>query len=99
MIRRVQTNDAQVIGRICRSELGYEASDTNIAKKIEKLCTDGNYFIRVFEDEQTQRILGFIQAERYDLLYGDDGWNVIALAVSREARRRNVTGQCWRLSL
>ena len=90
MIRRVQTNDAQVIGRICRSELGYEASDTNIAKKIEKLCNDGNYFIRVFEDEQTQRILGFIQAERYDLLYGDDGWNVIALAVSREARRNGI---------
>lgn len=90
MIRRVQINDAQAIGRICRSELGYEASDTSIAKKIDKLCSDSNYFIRVFEDEQTQHILGFIQAERYNLLYGDDGWNVIALAVSREARRNGI---------
>ena len=36
------------------------------------------------------RVLGFIQAEQYDLIYGGSGWNVIALAVSPEAGHRGI---------
>lgn len=90
MIRPVSVKDAPALSRICESALGHKQSETHIAEKIGILCADSNYFLRVYEDEQTLQVLGFIQAEQYNLVYGGDGWNVMALAVSQEARRRGI---------
>ena len=90
MIRPIQPEDAQALADICGSRLGHEASAEHIAARISELRDNDQYYLAVYEDEDTQQVLGFIQAERYDLLYGCNGWNVIALAASSEAKGREV---------
>lgn len=54
------------------------------------MAPDGHYYLAVFEDEATHQVLGFIQAEQYTLLYGERGWNIIALAADPQAQGRGV---------
>lgn len=93
MIRPVYETDAPALSRICGSALGHPQSAAHISERIRVLSADSHYFLRVYEDDLTQKILGFIQAERYDLLYGGDGWNVIALAVSPEVLHQGIGRQ------
>ena len=98
MIRIVQQNDAEMINRICESELGHTATSALIKQRIEELSRDDHYYIMVFEDDDTRQVLGFIQAEKYTLLYGENGWNIIALAVERKAQGNGI-GKLLLLSL
>ena len=90
MIRPITAKDAPTIKEICEYALGYRQSEEHISERICKLSADSNYLILVYEDHQTRQILGFIQAERYGLIYGGDGWNIIAFAVSPSARRQGI---------
>ena len=90
MIRNIRTEDAPALEHICRTALGHETTAGHLERRIRELSDDPCYHIAVYEDDGTHRVEGFIQAERYDLLYGENGWNVIALAVSPEARRRGI---------
>ena len=90
MKRPVPQKDAEIIRRICEDALGHEANSTLISRRIEELSSDGSYYIAVFEDDSTHDILGFIQAERYELLYGDRGWNIIALGVEPSRQRHGI---------
>ena len=90
MIRPVTSEDASAIKEICECSLGHPQSEGYISERILRLSADSNYFIHVYEDDRTGQILGFIQAERYGLLYGGDGWNIIAFAVSPTAGRRGI---------
>ena len=93
MIRNIHVEDAAAIEHICRTALGHETTSAHLKLRIEELSRDSCYYIAVYEDDVTHETLGFIQAERYDLLYGDNGWNIIALAVSPEAQRRGIGKQ------
>ena len=90
MIRSIKTEDAAAIEQISKTALGHETTSSHIEQRIKELSEDPCYHIVVYEDDSTHQVLGFIQAERYGLLYGDDGWNVIALAVSPDAQRRGI---------
>lgn len=93
MIRNVKTEDADDIRVICGQSLGHETTSELIGIRIGELADSDQYYIAVYEDEGTHTVSGFIQAERYDLLYGGKGWNIIALAVAPEAQRRGIGGQ------
>ena len=93
MIRSIQQNDAEMIKRICESELGHRTTAALLKQRIGELSRNDHYYIMVFEDEHTHHALGFIQAEKYNLLYGENGWNIIALAVSSEAQGRGIGKQ------
>lgn len=93
MIRSIRPEDAQALEHICRTALGHETTSGHLKQRIEELGEDPCYYISVYEDDGTRQVLGFIQAERYDLLYGENGWNIIALAVSPEAQRRGIGRQ------
>lgn len=90
MIRIIEIKDAPVIEHICRTALGHDTTAAHLERRIEELAHDPCYYIAVYEDDVTHQVQGFIQAQRYDLIYGDDGWNIIALAVSPEARQRGI---------
>ena len=90
MIRNVQSQDAQDLVRICKTALKHETDTLTIKQRIQELSLNDSYFIAVYEDDHDHRVLGFIQAERYNLLYGGNGWNIIALAVDPEARRQGI---------
>ena len=93
MIRVIQQKDAETIKNICESELGHKTTVALLRQRIEELADNDHYYIMVFENDQTHQVLGFIQAEKYNLLYGDNGWNIIALAVESNAQGRGIGKQ------
>ena len=93
MIRNIRIEDAQALDNICRTSLGHETTAALLTQRIQELSEDPFYYITVFEDDITNQVLGFIQAERYNLLYGGNGWNVIALAVSETAQNQGIGKQ------
>lgn len=93
MIRRIQTEDAGSIKEICESALGHKTTVDLIKQRIEELSLNPVYYIAVFEDEKDHMVKGFIQAERYNLLYGENGWNIIALATAPNAQKRGIGKQ------
>ena len=90
MIRNVRPRDAQALVRICKTALKHETDSGTIKQRIEELSRNDSYYIAVYEDAHDHRVLGFIQAERYNLLYAGNGWNIIALAVDPEAQRQGI---------
>ena len=90
MIRNVRSQDAQALVRICRTALKHETDPITMEQRIQELSLNASYYIAVYEDDHDHRVLGFIQAERYNLLYAGNGWNIIALAVDPEAQRRGI---------
>ena len=93
MIRKIRVEDAPALEHICKTALGHETTAAHLKHRIQALSHDPCYYIAVYEDDVTHQILGFIQAEKYNLVYGDDGWNIIALAVSPEAQRHGIGKQ------
>ena len=93
MIRSIQVEDAPALEHICKTALGHKTTSAHLKDRIQELSHDPCYYIAVYEDDVTHQILGFIQAEKYNLLYGDDGWNIIALAVSPKAQRQGIGKQ------
>lgn len=93
MIRAIQPNDAEGIKGICESALGHQTTVELLRQRIGELADNENYYIAVFEDDAAHAVLGFIQAEKYNLLYGDNGWNIIALAVAQEAQGHGIGKQ------
>ena len=93
MIRVIQQKDAEVIKNICESELGHKTTVSLIRQRIEELSHNDHYYIMVFDDDHTHQVLGFIQAEKYNLLYGGNGWNIIALAVEPNAQGHGIGKQ------
>ena len=96
MIRSICDEDAESIRRICIQSLGHETTRQLVCQRIKELSDNSNYYIVVYEDDSSHEILGFLQAERYNLLYGENGWNIIALAVSFDAQKRGIGKQLLR---
>ena len=90
MIRKIRAEDAPALERICKTALGHETTAAHLQHRIQELSQDPCYYIAVYEDDTAHQVLGFIQAEKYQLLYGGNGWNIIALAVAPEAQRRGI---------
>ena len=93
MIREIQVRDAQDLAYICSTSLGHNTTAALLEKRIGALSHNDNYRFLVYENDSGHQVLGFIQAEKYNLLYGEDGWNIIALAVSPDARRQGIGRQ------
>lgn len=90
MIRPIRREDTFMIKRICESVLNHKTTEELIELRISELSANDHYYIRVFEDDDSKEVLGFIQAEKYNLLYGENGWNIIALAVDLKAQGRGI---------
>ena len=90
MIRNVRSEDAQALVSICKTALFHETDSVTMKRRIQELSLNDSYYIAVYEDDNDHRVLGFIQAERYNLLYAGNGWNIIALAVDPEAQRHGI---------
>lgn len=90
MVRLIRAADAAEVKRICESSLGHRTDEALIARRIGELSADPAFYLAVWEDEATHAVLGFLQAQTYPLLYGESGWNLIALAVAPEARGTGI---------
>lgn len=90
MVRVAKKEDAEIIKELCEKALGYKSEEPLISLRIKDLVGDHHYYIVVFVDDITGKTIGFMQAIRYTLLYGEDGWNVIALAVDPAAQGKGI---------
>lgn len=93
MIRNIQRSDAKAIRDISEFSLGYKTTEAITERQIAKLLKDNKHFIRVYEDNETHTVVGFIHAEAYQLLFEDDGFNILGLAVSSEHQHRGIGKQ------
>lgn len=90
MIRNIRMEDAASVKKICRAALGHKTTVELLRQRIKELELHPAYYIKVYENENDKTVLGFLQAEKYNLLYGENGWNIIALAVLPEAQNKGI---------
>ena len=93
MIRTIQLTDAKAIRDISEVSLGYKTTEAVTKLQIEKLLQNTEHFIRVYEDDATHTVAGFIHAEAYQLLYNKPGFNILGLAVLPEYQHRGIGKQ------
>ena len=93
MIRNIRLEDAKAIRDISEFSLGYKTTEAVTELQIEKLLQNTEHFIRVYEDDETHIVVGFIHAEAYELLYKEPGFNILGLAVLPEYQHRGIGKQ------
>ena len=93
MIRNIQLADAKDIRDISEFSLGYKTTEAVTERQIAKLLADKQHFIRVYEDETTHNVIGFIHAEAYELLYKEPGFNILGLALLSEYQHKGIGKQ------
>lgn len=94
MIRTVQVRDASQIRDLCHQALGYDSTLEKVAAQIDKFNQpDSGHFCFVYEEDQTENILGYVEAEVYESLYSDAGLNILGLAVFPSAQGRGIGRQ------
>ena len=93
MIRTIQLTDAKAIRDISEVSLAYKTTETVTKLQIEKLLQNTEHFIRVYEDDETHTVVGFIHAESYELLYKEPGFNILGLALLSEYQHKGIGKQ------
>ena len=91
MIRKIKIEDAEAVQRLCNISLGYSVSVEIVMRQIQKLSEDVNHhYIYVYEDEDLQKVVGFVHAEVYESLYSYAGLNILGLAVLPEFQGKGI---------
>ena len=93
MIRRARVDDAVHIWHITCESLGYDAKLSVVERQLSKLVGDPHYLTLVYVEEESDGVVAFIHAERYETLHSAAGWDVINLAVTPSRQGRGV-GRC-----
>ena len=93
MIRNIQLTDAKAIRDISEVSLAYKTTETVTKLQIEKLLQNTEHFIRVYEDDATHTVAGFIHAEAYELLYKEPGFNILGLALLSKYQHKGIGKQ------
>ena len=97
MIRKLKTEDAEAIQRLCNISLGYSVSIEIVMRQIQKLSEDVNHhYIYVYEDKELQKVVGFVHAEVYESLYSYAGLNILGLAVMPEFQGKGIGKELMR---
>lgn len=91
MIRKIKIEDTESVQRLCNISLGYSVSVEIVMRQIQKLSEDVNHhYIYVYEDEELQKVVGFVHAEVYESLYSYAGLNILGLAVLPEFQGKGI---------
>ena len=93
MIRNIRLEDAKAIRDISEFSLGYKTTEAVTERQIAKLISDNRHFIRVYEDDETHSVVGFIHAESYELLYKEPGFNILGLALLSKYQHKGIGKQ------
>ncbi|MBZ6008205.1 GNAT family N-acetyltransferase [Leuconostoc gelidum] len=94
MIRSIMTTDIDALCKINSEELGYDYPREQSLTQLRKILNDSNhYLLALYEDETTEKILGYVHAEVYEEIYAEPTLNVLALAVTRDSQNIGVGTQ------
>ena len=84
-IRKCRLEDAVAIAVLNKEEMGYDCPAEATQKKLEKLLNDPSHLVLVAEHEG--KVVGYVHAEEYDLLYFSTMVNIMGIAVFSGCRR------------
>lgn len=87
IIRRADTQDSSAICRISCNDLGYECGEEFVFKRLHNLDDNRE---AVFVAEVDNEVVGYIHAEKYELLYYESMVNILGIAVSSAFRKRGI---------
>lgn len=91
MIRNIKLEDASEIQKICKLSLGYDVDTRLIELRIRNILNDtAHHIIAVYEDENANRVVGFVHAEVYECLYSEVGVNILGLAVHPQFQGKGI---------
>lgn len=90
MIRAACVNDATSIWHITCESLGYDAALSVVERQLSELANDTHYVTLVYTIDQSDEVVAFIHAERYETLHSSGGWDVINLAVAPAYRGKGI---------
>lgn len=88
LIREAVLDDAQAIRKLNIESLGYDYPLDLTHEKLKSALSDPS--IRVFVAELNDRIVGYVHAQDYDVLYSDHCKDVLGLAVDPHCQRLGV---------
>lgn len=88
-VRWAAEPDAPALAKIGREDMGYaESTEALVREKLKNALQKDDE--RIFVAECGGQVVGFVHAERYDVLYYPTMVNILGLAVSGEYRRRGM---------
>lgn len=90
MIRFARVEDAQSLQVICKEDLGYDQPLESVTKQLARFHHNQDHPIFVFEDDESQQVLGFLEAEVYETIYSDPGLNILGLAVAHSSQGKGI---------
>ena len=87
--RNYKSEDIFALRDIMEKDLGYNCKLSNLKSRVEEMMKRGNYTIIVADDNG--KVVGFIGCVNYLAFeLENEGMKIIALAVSKEYRRKGI---------
>ncbi|HGM9173152.1 TPA: N-acetyltransferase family protein [Streptococcus pyogenes] len=90
MLRPLSKTDCPMLQEINAKALGYLVSLDLLERQYERLIEDCHHYFLAYADKDTNQLLGYVHAERYETLYASDGINLLGLAVLPAYQRRGI---------
>lgn len=87
-IRECILEDWSSIAKLNAMELGYDYSEEATKIQLEHLLKDANHkiYVAVMKD----KVVGYVHANNYDLLYAPHMKNIMGIAVCREEKKKGI---------
>lgn len=98
-IREYQISDGTAICDLNKTEMGYENSLIETEKNLCKLSNNKNH--KIYVAVINEKIVGYIHANDYDLIYAPHMKNIMGIAVSSAHKRKGIGKmlilaiECW----
>ena len=87
-IRRCMVSDVHTIYELCRIELGYEFSESQMETNIRRMMGEPNNLILVAE--RGDEVVGFVHASNHEPVYAPPMKTIMALAINPEYRHHGL---------
>ena len=92
-IRIASKEDAKSINDISKNELGYsDCTESLVLQKFQKIDFENEV---VFVAEYKKKVIGFVHAQIYDVLYYESMVNILGLAVDSKFTKNELVNLLW----
>lgn len=88
VLRRARASDAPALAQLCSGSMGYAAGEGQVRRRLEGLLPDDSQLLLVAEAQG--RVVGYLHAQSYQVLYAPAMKNILGLAVLPQWRRRGI---------
>lgn len=87
-IRECKVNDCKDIVSLNSNEMGYEYPIEDTMKQLQRLLNDSNH--KIYVAVTSDKVVGYIHANNYDLIYSPHLKNIMGIAVSSNFRKSGI---------